>query len=733
MQQHHGAPTIRLSLLSAIGFCIALVSWICSSQILASPTGTASSNKVEGVDETPAPKREVSQEAKRRQRDGNMPLRKIVAYTAGVSYYEHSTTLNGAGRLKLSFDSDDMSDVLKSLVVYDEGGGAVQLAAFPSQTPIEHTLDSFAIDLADNPSLVDLLKQIRGTVMTVRAPEAVTGRLVSVEKRAKLSEVDGDNKEPLAYEWIVNLRVDRGIKPIHLDNIDSIELADDQLDQQLSQALEALAVSQNDGKKTVALQFSGKAEREVSVGYVRESPVWKMTYRPVLNDQPPHKLHGWAIVENTTGEDWKDVFLTFVSGQPITYEMPLYQPLFVDRPTVELDLYEGLRPQTYGQNMAGEQAAARGTAKAALTRARANALADPALRSDRMRSEKQSLLAESGFSSQAVGSDVGELFEYRVESPISLERHHSAMIPVLAVETSGERYSVYEQTVHSKHPLYGVRLHNTSQQYLMEGPITVFEAGRYAGDALHEGLAAGSQRLVTFGIDLDVEVSPHTTHSDRPVRSVRVSDGILHASRVQYRELEYTIKNSGETAKQVLVVVPKQAPWELVTPEPSMVARDQYRFLVKVEAGETKDLAVTLRQTISQQFALADVTTDQLALYLQSDAIDPAIQDALAQIAKQKRDVARLQDRIEQLKSEIESIRKEQERIRSNLAEIDRNTDLYSRYIEKLGEQEDRLESLHKQIESLQADLRSSREELSQSIRNLDLGAQQNVTDEFDR
>ena len=87
------------------------------------------------------------------------------------------------------------------------------------------------------------------------------------------------------------------------------------------------------------------------MGYIQESPVWKTSYRLVLKDGEEPFLQGWAIVENTTEDDWNDVQLTLVSGRPISFLMDLYQPLYVTRPAVEPESFASLRPQTYGQDL----------------------------------------------------------------------------------------------------------------------------------------------------------------------------------------------------------------------------------------------------------------------------------------------------------------------------------------------------------------------------------------------
>ena len=136
-----------------------------------------------------------------------------------------------------------------------------------------------------------------------------------------------------------------------LDQVGAIKLVNPQLDKEFRQALAVLALGHDADKKSVTLHFAGQGKRPVRVGYIQNMPIWKTSYRLVLTDDGKPMLQGWAIVENTTEEDWAGVHLTLVSGRPVSFIMNLYDPLYVQRPTVEPELFAGLRPQLYGQNL----------------------------------------------------------------------------------------------------------------------------------------------------------------------------------------------------------------------------------------------------------------------------------------------------------------------------------------------------------------------------------------------
>src|SRR3990170_778601 len=275
-----------------------------------------------------------------------LPLSEVVLYSSGVGYFQRDGSIEGRGDVELRFKVDNINDLLKSMIVQDFDGGQVTTVTYDSRDPITKTLKSFAVDLTAHPGLGQLLEQIRGERIEVAAPSPVAGVVVGVEKkREKVSD-----KEVGEVEYL-NILTGDGLRSIPLNQVQRIKIANEQLDAELRQALKVLASSHDLQKKAVRLAFDGNGRRRVRVGYIVETPVWKTSYRVALSETKQPFLQGWAIVENTTDEDWANVRLSLISGRPISFRMDLYEPLYVKRPVVVSELYESLRPQVYGQAM----------------------------------------------------------------------------------------------------------------------------------------------------------------------------------------------------------------------------------------------------------------------------------------------------------------------------------------------------------------------------------------------
>jgi hypothetical protein len=663
-----------------------------------------------------------------------VPVKRIVLFNSGVGYFEHQGQVEGETTVDLKFNVDDVNDLLKSMIVQDLGGGQISTVTYGSRDPITKTLQTFAIDLTSNPTLGDLLGQIRGEAIEIDAPTRIRGTIVGVEKQKKSV---GENQ--IIEIELLTVLTDEGLRRIALDSIGRIKLAKEELDAELRQALAVLAMGHATDKKTVSLKFLGDGQRDVRVGYIQEAPVWKTSYRLVLDDEDNPFLQGWAIVENTTETDWQDVQLSLVSGRPISFVMDLYSPLYAQRPVVVPELYASLRPQTYERDLLAreelgqrlERSSTRAMRRGGETPEQAAAPAAPSggfggagFAAGVSKSAFPNFTADIALQSVEVaaqGAEVGELFQYDIETPVALARQRSAMLPILNGSLEGKKVSIYNAGVHAKHPLNAIELKNTSDLHLMQGPVTVFDGGVYAGDAQLADLPPGSERLLSYALDLDVEVAPTTDARPQHLVSARIEKGVLFANYKQSRTNTYRLKNSGNRERSVLVEHPIDTSWELLSPEASEKTRGVYRFAVAVKPGGTEDLKIEEEQIIRQSVAVTNLDDTAMGIYLSAKEVSAAVKDALREVIHRKTELSNLQQRKQQLEQEIAVIAQEQERIRNNMRSIDRNTDLYNRYVKKFTEQEDQVENHREEIRGLETQITEKQRSLDDYLSNLDL------------
>ena len=674
-----------------------------------------------------------------------LPLEKVVLFTSGVGFFQHGGKVDGDAQVEMAFKSEQINDLLKSMVLEDRDGGTVAAVSYASRDPITKTLGTFAVNLTDNPSIGQILGRLRGARIEVAAAPPASGTIVGVEKRT----VPVGDDQTVEKEFVTILTKE-GLRTLALDTITRLKLLDERLQGELEKALAVLALGTDNDRKSVTLDFAGKGARRVRVGYVQEAPVWKTSYRVVLGaedgkaaekdkDKKQEKalLQGWAIVENTTDQDWKDVRMSLVSGRPISFRMDLYQPLYVPRPEVRQELYASLLPQQYGQDLAkrDREFAAAGERQGRIQLARpekaasglrgaaaAYAPAESSVVGDEKALSLDMAANAGSIQSVAQGAALGELFRYEIDKPVSIARQRSAMLPIVSEQIEAEKVSIYDDRVLAKHPLAGLRLVNSTKLNLMQGPVTVYDGGVYAGDARVEDLVPGSERLVSYAVDLDVEVAPRTEPHPEEIVSVKLAKGTLVVTRKLARHKIFEIKNSGADAVKLLVEHPREEPWKLVALEkPAETTRDRYRFAVTAEPGKPVTLEVAEEQQTLQQLALVNTDDSTILFFTNAKQTSPAVKEALTAVIERKREIERFVQERAKREQEVNVVGQEQERIRQNMAQLERTSDLYTRYVQKFAVQEDRVETLRKEVADLQAKELEARRALDDYLQQLEL------------
>lgn len=670
-----------------------------------------------------------------------LPIRQVVLFSSGVGYFQREGQVDGHSRIDLSFQMENINDLLKSLILEDRGGGQIATVTYDNRNPIDQTLKSFAIDLTRNPSMGDLLNQVRGEqveVLTtidakgaVGQSETIAGLVVGVEKQ----------RQPVGKDQIVelaqlNLLTRDGLRGVPLGQVQRVRFLKQGLDQEFRKALEVLATGHDKSKKTVSLNFSGDGRRSVKVGYVTEAPMWKTSYRlsiarknkeskvskegdkdnisPVSQDEVV--LQGWAIVENTSDEDWGSVQLGLVSGRPISFIMDLYQPLFVPRQVIEPELFASLRPQVYGGNMDAELERRSGATRmrgAVPTAPPAPGLAGAADGKGAPREEAAKALnllrkkADDGLqfdknvATAAVTTELGEYFQYIIKQPVSLPRQKSALLPIVNEEVKGTKVSIFNQGVHSKFPLLGLRFTNSTPLHLCQGPITVFENSTYAGDARISDLQPNETRLLSYAIDLGTEVDAQQKDVEDLLK-VKVVRGVAHQEFLRKETKTYKVKNRSEQERLVLIEHPYRPAFKLIAPEKAAErSRDVYRFEVKCQPNKPVEHVVEEHLPRFAQISLNNTDDESIRFLIRTNASSPKVKGELEKVLGFKAKVIEAQQEVAREDRLLKTIEQDQARMRANMQAVPPTSEAYKRYVKKFDEQETEIETRRAKIAKL--------------------------------
>jgi len=688
---------------------VALGTW-CATSLQAQALNAQEPNAQQAEDEGP--------------KSTELPVRRAVLFTSGVGYFEHSGQVEGDAKVRLSFRAEQMNDVLKSMVAWQSSGELGQIS-YAANEPLSRALSSFGVDLSNSPTLPELLRQLRGVEIEVaQAGGPVRGRVLNVETRTRRHSRDADVVETVHHLQMVTTE---GLVAIPLGSVTSVALADERLENELNRAMRLLASARDTQRKPVDVTLHGENEREARIGYVVEAPVWKSSYRLDLDatgQTERARLQCWAIVANTPDTDWRGVRLSLVSGRPISFVQDLYTPLYVNRPEVKTPYAQAVTPRRHAGGVETPKANMAPQAQAeAAQRSRAADLGAQNFGVSAMRAERadQAEVDLAEVAAQASGAQMGELFAFTVDAPVNLSRRESAMLPILNTEIEAEKLSIYNAEIHQTHPMNGAWLNNTTELALPAGPITVFEDDGYAGDAQIEDLPVDERRLISFGMDMKVTVDP-SQRSSSQLTLVRISRGVLYATRQHTYRQTYAIKNAGDAPRSMLIEHPFRAERVLRSPEDyAEKTPEWYRFRVEAPASRTTEFVVEEGRPVTQTIALLDRPVSDFLWYSTNREVPRAVRDALEQVIAMKRELTELEQRREQKRQEKQQIESGQQRLRENLRTVGRDSNLGKRYLQKLADEEDRIEKLASEIASLTERINEQQEALAKKVEDLNV------------
>ena len=646
-----------------------------------------------------------------------LPVRTVVLYKHGVGYFERSGSLGPGESARLDFDAEAMNDVLKSLTINDQGGKVTGLR-YDSSIPLDQKLNEFPFRIGDGQPLASVIDQLKGARVEMEfGPQKVAGAIVS----ARLIPGDKDHAE---REQLTLLMDSGDLRNVDLGAATSIHFTDVNLQLQFKDYLAALTSSRSKDKRSVYIDSTDAKAHDVTASYIMPMPAWKSSYRLLLDDtgtQPV--LEGWAIVDNTTGEDWTNVKISLVSGKPISFISQLYAPKYIQRKEADLAEDAALAPTLYEGAVAGMAKAAPapappmngrgggggGRGSAAFAGSAGMQMAEMTTTSEAAR------VLPSSLADLGPAQEIADLFQYSIKNPVTVKKNESAMLPFLQQKIAARKLIIYSDSTRAN-PLNAAELTNDTGMTLDGGPITVFDAGAYAGEALVETIKAKDKRFISYGVDLGTRISTNQdSHTDR-VRSLTAHNGVLIAKNAVVTKKTYTAHNVDARAKTLIIEYPVRPGYTLIdTAKPAETARDVYRFEVKVPASGDVSFPVTEENVFDQQVQVSSITPDNMLVYIQNQRISAAARRQLQQISDLKTQIATADSERSRVTADIAATTSDEQRNRDNIASLSQvsgQQQLVQDYARKLADQEvsiaksrDRQKELDQQKSQLQTQL----------------------------
>ena len=595
----------------------------------------------------------------------DIPLKKVTLYSSGVAHYVHEGTVAGSGNIALLFSPAQINDVLKSLVVMDPGAKSLAVN-YQSEDTLRKTLESLKIDLSAATTLYDILKAQKGAEVELFTPHQITGKILSVDKNSS-KETD---------TFFISLAAKDGIHIIAFSDIQSFTFTDKKRNEDLNTALALILDASAKNRKKLDIKIDAQGERKIGLSYVMEAPVWKASYRLDMSTDKA-AFQAWAIIDNSTDLDWKNITLTLTTGRPVGFTQNLYAPYYTYRPEVPLAEKRSAMAKRSPLPFAME----------------ANLPETPY---DDLQEKNDSAY----FENQAEAGNAGEMFAFTPSKPVTLERQQSTMIPLTLASLPAEKYSVFSSIPYNErvNPKFCISIENTSGLKLPAGPITVLDGGEYAGDALLEFLPEAEKRLIAYGDDIEVTGSKRAD-STRTIETIKMTDGVMTTSYRQVQSTTYLIRNANKKERTVIVEHAKNAGFELMTKQAlAETTVNKYRFKFKAAGNTGTELKVEEARTYQSSQKIFDMNSNTFISYTTGSEIPEKVRKAFASIITEKEKVTAAERALKTLQDRQTEIGKEQDRVRRNLEAVGSESQQGRAFLTKLLKLETELDELKTDI-----------------------------------
>ncbi|HVH89447.1 MAG TPA: DUF4139 domain-containing protein, partial [Terriglobales bacterium] len=700
-----------------------------------------------------------------------LPVRHVALYKNGIGYFEHDGKVHGNQTVTIAFTTSQLNDVLKSLTAIDLNGGRIADVSYNSTAPLEQRLNTLQLPIGEKTTTAEFLDALRGARVEVSSGSAsVVGRLLSVETVTTFVTDEGKKGSEARSHTELSVITDSGeLRTFLLSPATSVHLLESDLNQEVGRYLSLIVSTRAADVRKMTIATEGSGDRQLSVSYISEVPIWKSTYRIVLPSSAGQRplLQGWAVVDNTVGEDWDNVELSLIAGAPQSFVQEISQPYYARRPVVGLPELATLTPQTHEGTLQAEMKLpapppppplGSGSASGVLggivsepyggpSKSRnfkgngsgggiggvgagvgggfgggVYARSDSPYLIDTPDGKSVTDLMESQ-QTTASAHDLGDVFEYKINQPVTIHKNQSALVPILQARIDAEKVTLWSPR--EPRPLRALWLTNSSGLTLDGGTFSIQEAQTFAGEGLMDAIRPGEKRLISYAADPAVQVKSEVKGEGQRATLVRIHRGLLFQESQEREHHRYIVRNQDASAREVVIEHPERKGWELAGgAKPEETSASAYRFRIKVDPAQSSSLEFDEVHSFGTNYALTNITPDQIAIFVRQAWVNDKIENALRPIIEQKNEVAGYDQKIASTKNKISAIFDDQKRLRENLAALKGGVEVRSlaeRYTGELNREEDELATLRKDLVQLQVQHETANQKLNEMMEKLEL------------
>ncbi|MCX5746529.1 MAG: DUF4139 domain-containing protein [Proteobacteria bacterium] len=653
---------------------------------------------------------------------GVLQLSKVVLYRNGVGYFERAGSVPGDS-LVLRVRKDQVNDLLKSLTVVERKGGRAVSISMPLD-PRSWANAAIATLGPGAGSLAEVLDKLRGTDVTLSTTDgSISGRILLVEAiHVDSSPQAGGDGEAHEQDWKVTLIENEKLAVVRLSKVTNLEIHNSDISVQFQRSLDATAGEGMFQQVDVTIRLAGKHAHDLLVSYVVGAPMWKPTYRVVLPESGKGQalLQGWAVVDNTTGEDWKNVNLALTSGAPIAFRYDLHTPRDVVRtdlssvgstrraqvsvgettyapeptmappppPMAKAEAYRGYdkakksapAPASVG-SYGGGAGRSRGVAKDVMDESE-DAPAD-AWGGENGSAVDAEELANS-MQANTKASAASGLSRYDLGEKLTVPDGTSTMVAIINQQVEGEETFLFKPggagSGYDANPYRVIRFKNSTPFALESGPISIYSGGSFVGEGISEPVGAGVPVTIPFSVESSIIVSSQQQFRGDEIRLVKIVRGVIEIEQFSRRTTTWEVKTqlpkAGDTT--VLVRHSKAGGSYALAPRPAHTEDlpDAYLIPIVVAPNATEAKLDVVEQTPSRS-TLSIWDSRTLVLLegvLAVTSLDPTIRAKLEPIVKLRQEIGRIDTEIDGKTRTRGELDQRANETRQNLGAIQKDT-----------------------------------------------------------
>lgn len=634
-------------------------------------------------------------------------IREVRLSSGGLAEILRASPVGKDGAIQLRVPLDQVDDILKSLMLNSATASIAGISLVGPQ-PLKERFRGLPFSPDALSSVPSLLTALQGVEVTVTSNgKTVQGNVLGVEPR------NGRDGQEM---FLVSMLASAGaISTLELAQDASVTIEDELLRNQLIDASQAMARAKNDRSRLVRVLVNGAADSTVNVSYVVAAPIWKAAYKIVVHPDGKARLQAWTVLENASGEDWKNVKIVLTSADPVTLRQRLHQMYWRQRHEVPVNTAAADVPEADTGNLANRSASRMAMGGARAVR---KSMMVPAPAPAPMMAEQAEVYGGAGMAdadrAEASESDISATFA--LSGTYDVSNGDTLSVPVVDTEVPASMVSMYRQGASTPHPVAALMLSNTTDVSLPVGILTIYDAETgYVGDAQLAGLPNGDQRLASFAIDRKVTITEEQQPLDEIVE-VKVVDGMLRLTHKNRIVTRYTVSGALDGERTVVIEHPVRSGWTFSSPASDGKTVSHHRLKAVVAAGEETTVQAVDEQLQHAAYAVTDSVPDAL-LGWSASAPDQALAAKLVALAEVRQKQIDATTGLQQLDQARERLANEQSRIRQNLGAVPANSDMSTRYLKQLESTENAIRDLNGKREALESEAQRLDGDVKQVLR----------------